>query len=99
VHPEQHTVLINTKSIGGYFRGTHSQPSRRHRLQREREAIENARRGPMREPPVNAPIELRKSAPVSRGAPGLSSGRSIPQRITLSPEEIQIARTSFTDPT
>jgi hypothetical protein len=36
-------------------------------------------------------------APVTRGAPSMTSG-AIPQRITLSPEQVMVARNSFTDP-
>jgi hypothetical protein len=70
---------------------------------RMRDAVENASHKPEREePPVNAPEPRRSvpiSAPVSRGAPDLASGRSVPMRITLSPEEVMVARNSFTDPT
>ena len=70
---------------------------------RMRGAVETVSREPERdEPPVNAPEPRRSmpiSAPVSRGAPDLASGRSVPMRITLSPEEVMVARNSFTDPT
>jgi hypothetical protein len=66
-----------------------------------RDAIENASREPEREePPVNAPEPRRSmpvAAPVSRAMPSMTSG-AIPTRITLSPEEVMVARTSFTDP-
>jgi hypothetical protein len=69
---------------------------------RMRGAVENVSHKPEREePPVNAPEPRRSmpvSAPVSRGAPDLSSGRSIPQRITLSATEVEIARNSYSAP-
>jgi hypothetical protein len=71
-------------------------------MRREREAIENARRAPYRDPPpVNTPEPPKRSmphtAPVTRDAPSMSAG-AVPTRITLSPEEIMIARNSYTAP-
>jgi hypothetical protein len=51
-------------------------------------------------PPVNVPPKRSApvSAPVSRAMPSMTTGSAIPTRVTLSPEEVQVARTSFTDP-
>lgn len=54
-------------------------------------------------PPAPAPARrgMPMSAPVSRGVPSAGSGRREPSSAdrTLSPEEREIARNSFTDPT
>jgi hypothetical protein len=45
----------------------------------------------MQAPPRSVPY----AAPVTRGAPDLSSGRSVPQRITLDPSEVEMAHLSY----
>jgi hypothetical protein len=59
-------------------------------------------RAPSRAPVSGAArTRMSVSAPVSRDAPSVSTGRaqSLGNRITLSPAEREIARNSFTDPT
>jgi hypothetical protein len=65
-----------------------------------RGAVENVSKPERDEPPVNAPEPKRSapiSAPVSRSMPSMTTGNAISTRITLSPEEVMVARTSFTD--
>jgi hypothetical protein len=50
---------------------------------------------PMPEPEPRKPIQY--SAPVTRGAPSVATGSAMPMRITLSPEERQMAHMAYRD--
>ena len=54
---------------------------------------------PASEPQPQQRRSMPVSAPVTRDVPTTSGQRQTPSQITLSPEEVQIARSAYTDPT
>jgi hypothetical protein len=84
-----HGYLTDTKGIAPfsteYFDRLESE------LGLRREPAEPVVEKPAPAPPRSVPY----AAPVTRGAPDLSSGRSMPQRITLDPSEVEMAHLSY----
>ena len=66
--------------------------------EREHAAATRVEAAPSEAPPMPAPRKsVPMSAPVSRDVPSYASGKVVSNRMTLSPEEVQIARASIID--